>query len=155
MTTRFARVGAGIGAALFAVWFGLRLSDIRPLFAVFAPGPAGVGAVSMGITANPVLEALIFMAAIAANRVIARWTQRSAVLVRRLHLAHSGSLIAIPLVVLLWLAALVGGAFAPGGWMSLATVLSIAALFIGQMGIIAMLLAAYAWEPGRPVFARR
>ena len=136
-------------------WFVLRLSDILSLFAVFAPGPAGVGAVSMGITASPVLEALIFLAAIAANRLIARWAQRSPVLVRRLHLAHSGSLIAIPLVVLLWLAALVGGAFAPGGWMSLATVLSIAALFIGQMGNIAMLLASYAGEPGRPVLAGR
>ena len=154
MRTRFARVGAALGAALFAVWFGLRLSDVLSLFAAFVPGPAGVGAVSMGITASPVLEALLFLAAIAANRLIARWAQRS-VLVRRLHLAHSGSLIAMPLLVLLWLAALVGGAFAPGGWMSLATVLSIAALFIGQMGIIAMLLAAYAWEPGRPVLAGR
>jgi len=144
-----------MGAALFAVWFGLRLSDVLSLFAVFAPGPAGVGAVSIGITANPVLEAVIFLAAIAANRLIARWAERSPVLVRRLHLAHSGVLIAMPLVILLWLAALVGGAFAPGGWMSLATMLTIAALFIGQMGIIALLLAAYAWEPGRPVLAGR
>ena len=155
MRTRFARVGAGIGAALFAVWFGLRLSDFLSLFAAFAPGPAGVGAVSIGITASPALEAVIFLAAIAANRLIARWAQRSPVLVRRLHLTHSGSLIVIPPLILMWLAALVGGAFAPGGWMSLATVISIAALFIGQMGIIAMLLAAYAWEPGRPVLAGR
>jgi hypothetical protein len=144
-----------MGAALFAVWFGLRLSDVLSLFAVFAPGPAGVGVGSIGIAANPVLEAVTFLAAIAANRLIARWAQRSPVLVRRLHLAHSGVLIAMPLVILLWLAALVGGAFAPGGWMSLATMLSIAVLFVGQMAIIAMLLAAYAWEPGRPVLAGR
>jgi hypothetical protein len=133
----------------------LRLRDFLILFTLFTPRTEGPVAVSMGIAISPVLEAVLFMAAIAANRLIARWTQRSPVLVRRLHLAHSGSLIVIPLVILLWLAALVGGAFAPGGWMSQATVLSIAALFIAQMGIITILLAAYAWEPARPVLAGR
>src|SRR5687767_11482844 len=108
MRTRFARVGAGIEAAHLVVWFVLRLRNFLILFTLFTPRTEGPVAVSMGIAISPVLEAVLFMAAIAANRLIARWTQRSPVLVRRLHLAHSGSLIVIPLVILLWLAALVG-----------------------------------------------
>ena len=155
MVIGLARVAAGLWAALFASWFGLRLWTVLPLFALFTSEPAAVGAVSVGITSGLGVEVLIFLAAIVANRAIVRWAQRSAALVRKLHLAHSRALVAIPLLILAWVGLVVGGVVAPGGWIAPIALLMIPALFIGQLAVVAALLAAYAWEPRGPAIIAR
>lgn len=133
---------AGLGAALFAFWFVRELRWVVPLSGAVGAGSGGIGAVSVGIGA----ELMMFAAAVVANRLIARWARESGTIVRRMHVIHSIAVVAIPILLIGWIADVLVGVLSPSGRVVAAAVFSIGALFIGQLGLLSVLLALFAWQ---------
>jgi len=139
---RLSVVFAGLGAILFAFWFVRELQWVVPLSVAVGAGSGGIGAVSVGIGA----ELMTFAAAVVANRLIARWARKSGAIVRRMHGIHSIAVVAIPILLVVWIAGVLAGVLSPGGRVVAAAVFSIGALFVGQLGLLSVLLALFAWQ---------
>ena len=140
---------AGLAAVLFALMFAWGTWSVVSLLALFTreTGSGGIGAVSSGV----VEYLLPFVSAAIANRVIARWARQSGALVRGLHVTHSVMLLTVPVLIFAWILGLLGGAFTQGGSLVPFMMATIAALFIGQIGLMSILLALFALERRRPV----
>jgi|SRR5262245_6613354 len=136
---RLSGVVAGLGALLFAFWIASVLQWVVPLYTSFSEGSGGIGAVSVGLLGG---EPMMFAAAILANRLIARWARTSSPTIRRLHVLHSVTLVMIPILLIVWMAGGLSGFLSPGGQTMVAAV-----LFIGQLALMSVLLALFAWQP--------
>jgi hypothetical protein len=135
-------VFAGLGALLFAFWFVSAVNWIVPLPGSFGEGSGGIGAVSVGVGR----ELLMFAAAFVANRLIARWARTSGAIARWMHVVHSAVVAAVPILLVTWIGGALSGLLSPSGRVVGAAVFSIAMLFIGQLGLMSVLLALFAWQ---------
>ena len=123
------------------------LYESLPLYESAGEGSGGIGAVSVGFFGA---EPMMFVAAIVANRLIARWTRTSGSITRRMHVIHSIAIVMVPILVIMWIAAVLSGLLSPGGQVVAAAVFSIMTLYIRQLGLMSVLLALFAWQRTRP-----
>jgi hypothetical protein len=149
--TRLPPIVAGLAAILFAFWFAWGVSSAANLFGWLtrdSEGSGGIGAVSGGLIASA-SDLLIFVFALVANRSIAKWARHAGPFVRRMHVGHLTVLLAMPLLIVVSIGVL-STSLQPSGRAVMLVMLIIPGLFAGQTGLLAVLLALFAWDRGRP-----
>jgi hypothetical protein len=149
--TRLPAFIAGLAAIFFAFWFAWGVSSAANLFGWLtrdSEGSGGIGAVSGGLIASA-SDLLIFVSALVANWSIAKWARHAGPFVRRMHAGHLAVLLAVPLLIVVSIGVLLGGLL-PSGRAVMAMTLIITGFFVGQTGLLAVLLALFAWDRGRP-----
>ena len=108
-------------------------------------GSGGIGAVSVGLI-EFVPDLILFIAAAAANRLIAPWARISGALVRRLHLVHAAVIVSLLILSMVFIA----GVLFMTPAVILIDMLLMPLVFIAQLAIMSILLALFAWQRTRP-----
>jgi hypothetical protein len=147
VVTRLPAIIAALAAIFYAFWFAWGVSSAANLFGWRLPDSGGIGAVSVGIIEST-SDLLIYVSAVVANRSIARWARQAGPFVRGVHLGHLAALLALPLLIVVSSGVLLGGLL-PSGRSVAVVMLIITGLFVGQTGLLAVLLALFAWDRSR------
>jgi hypothetical protein len=142
MATRLIAAAAALFAAFYVFAVSIELFGLGQLGAVGA-GSAGIGAVSVGF---PGSWPLVLLASAIANRSVARWARSSTAAIRRLHRAHTVTvLLAAATITLLFGAAVavtITSTLTPSGLFPILLV-AFVVFFLGQLVMLTALLGAF------------
>jgi hypothetical protein len=136
-------VVAGVAAVVFAYYGAVALWDvIASALEILPLSSGGLGAVSFGVVEG----LLLWLPSVLANRLLARPARRLGGLVRRLHRAHTITIVVSSLLLVVEAAALMSNAVAIPTYAVLAGVLLVGGLVALQFLLLAATLLAFVWQ---------